>query len=246
MKKLVLFLCSALIIGFNSCNSDEPLVDDGGNPIPTQRKITKIEIVGYDGILKSTATFNYNNKGQWIAYQLVRNNEDNDLREKFSISYIQNTIIVKNDIPDRFSEDNISRTMTLNNKGQIITNTDIYDSYTYNNDYLIGMTLDGRDYVSFEYSNGNLIKCKEGNYTYNITYTDIEDKIGLNIIPFDYNDGDCKMSPNNPLYQFGFFGKKSKNLIKSVSNGLKYTYKLDQEGYVTEIDIPNIIYKIYY
>ncbi|MDU1904833.1 MAG: leucine-rich repeat protein [Dysgonomonas sp.] len=71
MKKLLLFLCSALIIGFISCSSEEPFIDDDINSgIPTKLDISQNQLsFSKDG---GENIINITSDGKWI----LTNNDD--------------------------------------------------------------------------------------------------------------------------------------------------------------------------
>jgi len=248
MKKITFTLLIALLVGFNSCSSDDP-INNGGNPNSTQRKITKIEKLNQQGTVFSTEIFTYDSQGRWIKSEET---SDNQVKTK-TLSYSANSISFRDNY---YNEET---TFELN-KNIIISRGDkTYDKYHYSNGYLSRIGTGG--YADFTYSNGNLIKVVEddGDSYYDITYTDYPDKLGINIFEPNYNDGDLDVRPNNPLYQFGYFGKKSNNLIKTIKgkyyNGntdtYNYSYNFDNEGYVTEMIMqggyPSYIkYKFYY
>ncbi|MDU1905166.1 MAG: DUF4595 domain-containing protein [Dysgonomonas sp.] len=224
MKKLISIILSVLVL--YSCSSDDPLTDTGGNSKP-QRRITKIERSNIYG--NRTETFSYDSQGRWIGYKRIYS--DGEVLTE-TLSYSGNTII--------YSGDNFS-TVTFELKNNVIVsrskkNNNGSTPYLYSNGYWMKI---GEDYGDFEYTNGNLTKVIEGGAIYNITYTDYPDKMGFCPYEVSYNDTAIGNNPANILYQFGYFGKKSKNLIESVSSTwgdkMNYSYKFDNEGYVTEI-----------
>jgi len=248
MKKFTFTLLTVLLIGLYSCSSDDPLTDTGGNSNTSQRKITKIEKLNQQGTIFSTEILTYDSQGRWIKSEETA---DNQVKAK-TISYSANTITFRDNY---YNEETI---FGLKNNLIVSRGDESYDSYHYSNGYL--SRIGTGSYADFEYSNGNLSKVVEddGDSYYNITYTDYPDKIGINIFEPSYNDGDLEVRPNNPLYQFGYFGKKSNNLIKTVKgryyNGntdtFTYSYSFDSEGYVTEMiaqgGYPSYIKYIFY
>jgi len=249
MKTITLTLLTVLFIGLYSCSSDEPF-DNGGNSNPPERKITKIEKLNQQGTIFSTEILTYDNQGRWIKSEET---EDNEVKTK-TVSYSANTITFRDNYYNEETVFELKNNLIVS-RGE---SQDI-DKYQYSNSYLSRIGTGG--YADFEYSNGNLTKVVEddGESYYNITYTDYPDKIGINIFEPDYNDGDLEVRPNNPLYQFGYLGKKSNNLIKTIKgryyNGntetFNYSYSFDTEGYVTEMiaqgGYPSYIkYKFYY
>lgn len=235
MKKILLFVCSALLIGFSSCSSDD---DNGDSPLTPSKKLSKIEVYDDNGELYEVQNLTYDNQGRWIKTEYIErlygidpsNRPENNIR---TLTYSDNTI--------KYSGDGYTEIFTLKNNlivsRQEEGSTDIYN-YQYSNGYL---TKIGQDYADFEYTDGNLTKSKEyRNYT--ITYTNIPDKLGFSIFEPSFNDGAIDVYPDNPLYQFGYYGNRSKNLIESIKSnystmdGYSCSYILDKDGYVSEME----------
>lgn len=259
MKQLFTCLYVILLCAFNSCSSDDEN-NDSSNPKPIfpLKKLSKIEEVNDNKVLY-TYNFIYDN-GKWIKYIGNRNNEDILF---FTLSYDSNTITLKDELRDENDKGNTSQIFTLNNKGQIISGVDpsggsVSMGFGYENDYL---TIFRANFINYEYSSDILTKAISKNFgEYIIKYTDIEDKIGFNVISVTGNGGRVSVSFNNPLYQLGYFGKRSKYLVQSIKaqyldETLVYNYELDKEGYVTEVSISSsgtwgsggvTSYKIYY
>ena len=236
MKKILLFVCLALLMGFSSCSSDD---DNGDLPQNPSKKLSKIEVYDDNGDLLYIETFSYDNQDRWIKSELeLQRWYTNDPEYKpekriRTLSYTNNSI--------KYSDDGYTEIFTLKNNLIVSRHeegsTDIYN-YQYSNGYL---TKIGEDYADFEYTNGNLTKSKEyRNYT--ISYTNIPDKLGINIFEPSFNDGSINVYPDNPLYQFGYYGNRSKNLIESIKSnyssmdGYSCSYTLDKNGYVTEME----------
>lgn len=253
MKKILLFVCSAFLIGFSSCSSD-----DEEEPEFNYRfgnTITKIEQYDRQGKLIGTEVFTYTDdeEGKWIISDYIDN-------EVGSITSIREYLLSKNGKTIKYFKD-IGRADSESEVFNIVDNRivsrcdtdsrdDIYN-YSYSNGYLTSI---GNDYARFEYSGNNLVKSiEEGTYT--ITYTDILDNVGFSIFDVGFNDGAIQVYPNNPFYQRGYLGKVSRNLIKSIrgndGTNISYSYKIDNEGYILEMieegNYPEYMkYKFYY
>ncbi len=249
MKKITTLILSVFII--YSCSSEDPLTDTGGNSKP-QRRITKIETTGT--YRNRTETFSYDNKGRWIDHKEKWNDDYNNSMRVYTLTYSENVITYAGKyIENEYQADYDIDTFEL--KNNIIVSRNNKTPYRYSDGYWVQI---GENYADFEYSNGNLTKVIEGGAIYNITYTDYPDKMGFCPYEVSYNDTAIGNNPVNILYQFGYFGKKSKNLIESVSSTwgdkMNYSYKFDNEGYVTEIVeketyqgiTETTTYKIYY
>lgn len=240
MGKSLIYLYAIILCVFNACSSDD--ISD-----PADKKISRIESILNNGSESSTEYFSYDNQGRWIKSELKKS-YNNYIHTK-TLSYSGNTITYD----DGWGYDIITFKINNNRITSRGDNSEL-DNYKYSNGYLVAI---GTDYAEFQYSGENLVNVTEYN-TYSITYTEYEDKVGFNIFDVDYNDGGVKACFNNSLYQFGCFGKKSKNLIKSIKMNdktiLEYNYELNNDGYVTEvteIDTSNstpyyATYKIYY
>lgn len=253
MKTITLTFLSVLILLLNSCSSDDPLTDDNGGNSKPQRRITKIETIST--YRNTTETFSYDKQGRWIEHIEKWNNDYNNSMRVYTLTYSENVITYSGKyIENEYQADYDIDTFEL--KNNIIISRNNKTPYHYSNGYWVQI---GESYGDFEYTNGNLTKVIEGKgesgeKTYIITYTDYPDKMGFCPYETSYNDTAIGVNPANILYQFGYFGKKSKNLIKSINNSTSYSYKFDNEGYVTEIveketyqgttDITT--YKIYY
>jgi len=257
MKKLVLFVCSALIIGFNSCSSDDPLTDNGGgNSNSSHKRITKIDSNQQKGAKLTSFHYTYDSKGQWIEYLWKK---DNGSRiNNSSLTYSGNTIIQK-DYDDENSLTTI--TYTLNNQNLIISQIGDPHSvnsnweYKYDNGFLknIYYLSEGKVYISIElgYTDGNLTSWKESKGRhYSFIYSDIENKTGLNISPIieDFNSEHPKIRLDiMPLIQQGYFGKLSKNLVKEIREEntiysyiqMAYDYTLNNDGLVDRFYLKN-------
>lgn len=238
MKKIFALVCSALLIGFSSCSSDDEM--DNSLQFPS-KKLTKIEVYDDNKELALIETFTYDNQGRWIKseYDLKQWNSTDpsyepEIRTE-TLTYSNDKIIFTDAI---YADKEV---FTVKDNRIVSRYTTGYeedvDTYHYSNGYLVKI---GEDYADFEYTNGNLTKSKEYQ-TYTITYTNIPDKLGFSIFEASYNDGAINVYPNNPLYQFGYFGKRSKNLIESINSnyspldGYSYSYELDKDGYVSEM-----------
>lgn len=232
-------MCSALVLGLYSCSSDDK---EDAIELPS-KKLSKVESYGDDGTLWDEETFSYDAQGRWIksvTESKTWTSDGSDPNYKpdpvvQTLSYSGDKITYSFLGYDKYTEE-----FTLKNN-RLYSRDDEY-IYHYENGYLMRIS---DDYANFSYSDGNLVKIieEDGESEYTITYTDDIDKLGINIFEASYNDGDVDIRYNNPLYQFGYFGKKSKNLISTIksryNNGKTDTmycsYKFDSEGYVTEM-----------
>jgi len=252
MRKITFLLFTVFILF--SCSSDDPITDNGSSSKP-QRRIAKIETFHESSswMYHATEIFTYDSQGRWIRSEYNRTDGDSNYGYTNILSYSENTIIFKE------VESSTNEKIFKVNKNLIVSREDAkwhdIDEYHYSNGYLtrIGEDKDN-PYAKFEYTNGNLTKVDEGlEGISTITYTDYPDKMGFSTYSASYNDGAVELTLNNILYQFGYFGTKSKNLIKSI-NTTSYSYKFDSEGYVTEVvevyiyqgKTETSTYKIYY
>jgi len=272
MKKFLLFVCSALVIGFNSCSSDDPLVDnEKGSQNYAYKNITKIDSNWEKGKIVSSYNYTFNSKGDWIDY--LWKHENGKRINNSSLTYSGNTIIQK-DYDDENSLTTI--TYTLNNQNLVVSQTgDPYNKYSYReyeyeNGYLKNIYYNYKDevevWIELEYTNGNLTSWKESTGRhFSFIYSDIENKTGLNISPLLEDFGFSSMHPTInipllPLSQKGYFGKLSRNLLKEVWNKNKtnvpaqaiYEYTFDTNGLVDKLYWKNGInyvkeeFKFYY
>lgn len=268
MKQLFIYLCAITLCVFTSCSSDNDDEDEDKNdniiqhPMP-ERKISKIEYLSSDGIVTDTEYITYKDN-RWTKSVIKR--EFNDYQQITTISYRSKAIIITSNRYDSRLEK--SETFALNDKGYIISRNG-YEGHSstfhYENGYLRSIDAYNSNYSArFNYSNENLVNIVDGiedKHEYIITYSNIEDKMGINFIPVYYED--VIITFNNPLYQFGYFGKKSQYLAKSIKNIDNneitiFDYELDSEGYVIAVNITttwisgtieynaNSGYKIYY
>jgi len=261
MKKLLLFVCSALLIGLTSCSSDEPLVDGGeDNSNTTFKCITKIDSYWKNGILSSSYHYTYDSKGKWIEYLWKDEDEDGHRINNSSLTYSDNTIIQK-----KYDDENSLTTITytLNNQNLIISQIgDTYNKnskweYKYENGYLKNVHFTYKDEVDvsleLSYTNGNLTTWKESTGRhFSFVYSDIENKSGINISPIATNYVQIPLEPAisidmMPLVLRGYFGKLSKNLIKemreenTIYSPTKYIYDytFNNNGLVDKLFLNN-------
>lgn len=241
---------AALFLGLNACSDD-----DGGSDIPQtpSKKLVKIEVYDDNNDLSYVETFTYDNQGRWIRSERDLKQwlgEKPDMRVR-TLTYSDNNILYSDSYKNYnevFEIDN-NKIKSRYREGN---EEDVY-TYHYSDSYLVKI---GEDYADFEYTAGNLTKYN-GYWKYEITYTNIPDKLGLNVFEPSYTNEYIQVYPNNPLYQSGYTGKRSKNLIKTIKSNYSsldgdytYSYKLDKDGYVTEMvendSYRDNTYKFYY
>ncbi len=216
----VLFL-AALSVGFTSCDDDD---DDhvsgggtagGGTPVPgsitygsgRQELGKKLKTYDAQGRLKLTETY--------LNGRLV---------ESESIEYADGVITVTENEFDEGETSTETTIYTLNERGLVasavctekddddVTPTVRSYAYTYDQyDYLLGYSDSEKGYYDLLWENGNIVSAVSArSYSQNYTYTDQVDEKGLNDMT-TYEFGDSE----GALYGQGFFGRKSKNLVKT-------------------------------
>ncbi len=222
MKKLLLFMLPLVALSFIACDKGD---GNGGDETITGKLVKTIH---YDhGSYDSTCTFTYDSQGR-----LTKIADEYDGEESvINYTYSTNRIVADWDDGDFI--------YTLNVDGYLIKKewerSDDYIDYSYQNGYLKQAVEDSNDAADYTWENGNLVEVfwqAHGEYadtdmeTY--TYTDKENKLNLNIfevIVWDY--------PHEEEF-LKFKGASPKNLPASDSNS-SCTYKLDSDGYPTEI-----------
>lgn len=248
MNKILLFICSALLVGLGSCSDndseDNTGITTGGGY--SRKTLSRIEVYDYKDNLKSKETYLYDNKGRWIGSDLssyYTPDSEEHLSRK-TVLYSDNQIKLK-------LQDDLTNSYTRDYRYEVKDNLIIYweevgyedggYAYVYSDGYLTE-----KQGSHYEYSNGNLVEIAGKYNPHDISYTDIPNKTGFG-----------ELNSLNPLYIDGYFGKSSKNLIESTysrSGGNNYySYILDKDGYVTEMVqdyelYPKSLlkYKIYY
>lgn len=235
MRNFLLFV-SIVLLSFVGC-SDSDNEDIVKQP---SRRLVKMECFDNEGNQVRRMTFDYDHKGRWIG---STNQDDRGsyffyINGSTVVNYYGNEI----EVVRPYGRETITDIYIVDNN--IITaKKESYKSskYEYEDGYLIRV---GEDYKlnEYEYTNGNLTKVSEMDdaYVYNVKYTDIPDKMGVNMFDILNPSIIVSVTPENPFYQLGYLGKRSKCLIHSVSdkydnNPITYSYILDQEGYVQEM-----------
>ncbi|WP_101689416.1 DUF4595 domain-containing protein [Dysgonomonas massiliensis] len=238
--KYLLALFTVVML-FTACSDDE----DNSNIGYPSKTLKQVDIFNEEDHLIKSIYLYYNDKGQWIKSKYEEYEETYIYTYNTTLSYTDDKILYTS-TSEHWDGGTVEFAIKEN---RIITATRFgdVDYYTYSDGYLSQIGSSDKVYDRFEYTNGNLTRSfnvDEGSL--NLKYTNTPDRLGINIIGY-YTD---TFDPASPLYQFGYFGKRSKNLIKSIGK-TNYSYTLDNEGYVTEIKIEYgsgaiRIYKLYY
>lgn len=230
MNKILLFICSALLVGLGSCSDNDSEENTGTTTGGgySRKTLSRIEVYDYKDNLKSKETYLYDNKGRWIGSDLSSYNtsDSEEYLSKKTVLYSDNQIKLK-------LQDDLTNSYTRDYRYEVKDNLIVsweevrYEEGRYTYSYSDGYLIEKGD-SHYEYSDGNLVEIASKSFSYDITYTDIPNKTGFG----ERNNLD-------PLYVNGYFGKSSKNLIKSTlsDSGDKniFTYVLDKDGYVTEM-----------
>lgn len=247
MNNILLFACSALLVGLSSCSDNDSEENTGTTGGGYSRKaLSRIEIFDYKDNLKSKETFLYDDKGRWIGSDRSSyyTPDPEEHLSKSTVLYSDNQIKLK-------LQDDLTNSYTRDYRYEVKDNLIVsweevrYEEGRYTYVYSDGYLTEKRG-SHYEYNNGNLVEIAGKSFSYDITYTDIPNKTGFG-----------ELNNLDPLYINGYFGKSSKNLIKSTlsDSGDKnnYSYVLDKGGYVTEIlkereryPESTLKYKIYY
>ena len=261
-----------MLLGFAACSSsdDDNDFDEKDHP---KRKVSKIETyVGWgvdDDVVSYTEYFTYDKDGRWTKYRRDgkigdRHGQNIGTIYSFILDYRNDLISLK----ERFVlEENFpivhEKDMNINGQGYISKTTEEFDAYYYENKNLVSVDHEGEEALSYVYEGDQVVGCDFFGNKIKITYTTIENKMNFGLVPLQYEDSAFDFTFNNPLAQFGLFGKQPKYLVKTIvfnynasTTTINYRYIVDNEGFVTEVrkeerwssnnDVDIEVCKIYY
>lgn len=256
-------LALVLCVNFVSCGGDDDITDPDGNPTG---KVTKrlVELkfeeiheggsgvtrISYDGdkvskISEAYASYEGYYKSLW------------EYNFNYTTDGVIGTCTHSNTYPEHWTD---TIYYTLNDKGYIVQeqvkNEDCITEYSYYGDYLSSISYkwssDAYQYNSnnlrsmgsqtYQYDSNNLRI--SGNHFEEMTYTDIPNLGGL-FLDYDY-DGLAEYFDNYLLAYARLLGKAPKYLPKqgkyksTFSPGQTYEYELDEDGYVTKVEVKDI------
>ena len=230
MKKIFVFLISALTLGVSSCSDN----GDGPSKPSTKMLLTGIESTYSDGSVRSVfSDFTYDSDGKILSYKVSNGSSDADT---YTYSYSSSSIVRKCD----GKSDGV---YSLSNGKITATNSD--DKYSYTGNQLTKWVEDDSYSIIYTWENGNPIRetVKYGNgddYITNYTYNDSPCYIGfLTQLKKAMNTDIMGGSAFDPfLQQCGFYGDLPRNLVSGcVIDGVEWTldYEFNNNGYPTKI-----------
>jgi hypothetical protein len=204
----------------------------------TTKRITKITVQGEEYTYNYTLSYD----AQGRITKVVPDNS-----EIFGITkceYTKKTFrIYKNDI---------FVSCSLNKHGYIINSKDgdfpimlIGDIY-YNEKGQLLSIRNGDEKMLFKWENGDMVKINFENEQINVSYTSLENKNQFGLF-LKIEEENC--TPVFPYYSL--LGKATRHLPASIGQGeekISYNYKIDEDGFVTEIAIiyPNNSKTVFY
>lgn len=196
-----------------SCSKDNNQTPDGKNECLIE--ILDKDITD-DGLLNFT--YDSENRVNKIEFKFDETQWGGDYTmEESNISYSPAKIVVTGDGSTIF---------TLDEKERVVKSTTTGYSnpvnYTYNSEGYIETSITGHRITTYNYLNGNLISfvSEYNNYYLIKEVVNIEYDLNGHYVPYSYNfwttlsDG---FHSDQLLYEQGYFGKKSKNLITKVT-----------------------------
>ena len=204
----------------------------------TTKRITKITVQGEEYTYNYTLSYD----AQGRITKVVPDNS-----EIFGITkceYTKKTFrIYKNDI---------FVSCSLNKHGYIINSKDgdfpimlIGDIY-YNEKGQLLSIRNGDEKMLFKWENGDMVKINFENEQINVSYTSLENKNQFGLF-LKIEEENC--TPVFPYYSL--LGKATRHLPASIGQGeekISYNYKIDEDGFVTEITMiyPNNSKTVFY
>lgn len=244
-KLILAVLMMALCFNFVSCSDDD---DNGGtNPDVPKMRVTKIELKSNDQDIR--ATMNYVYSGDKVSNISITASGDDipwsgsgSMKPwTFEFTYQGDKVTITQTNDNFYDYGSITDVWTLNEDGFVESSENTKCSYS--NGYLQSIKVGSDVEATFTFKAGNLVSYLfYGDGYENVSYTNIPNIGGLyiafrdddNVYPFSCGAGDiCFFS--------GLMGKATTNLPEKSSNGsdeyLKFSYKLDDNGYVLETSI---------
>lgn len=220
----------AVSVNFAACGSDDDDDDDGS---VNGSRIVSITTTWTDDEDVEVRRFDYDNAGRIIkvTYDYSYADEDND----YTTYEYSDSKIIETEYED---DDVFSNEYTLTDgkitsckkqrimSGKTYTMGEEYYEYDDNN-YMTQARSINQNGIStsqstYYWEDGNLVAITQKNNSYamtvNYTYTDINASAG-------YNTPDIGYDGEHVLYNQGYFGTKSKNLIKSEGSD-EYNYEM--------------------
>lgn len=255
---LAAMMAAALSFNFMACSDDdEPNGGNGGGSGSgdATKRLTRIFVQCPNGDTNNETTFKYDNEGRVteMAITYEHHNDGEIWKDTYSYSYSGNNATIStiyyegNETEGEYTTES---NYTLNDKGYVTSGTETRLSseqtrqytFSYTDDY---MTLATESYDELTYEEKNQI-ISDGQILPHdwdaVEYTDIPNKGNLF---FHYaNESDIFDSFEYfELYWVNLAGKAPAYLPQSVTDsfegGWHFSYKLDDEGYATEVTITN-------
>lgn len=252
---LAAMMAAALSFNFMACSDDDEPNGGGGSASgDATKRLTKMYIQSaYDG--NNTLEIAYDGQGKVSTLTLLWEHDDESWKDTYTYSYNGNNV----SIAGRIYEGNVSEgeytiesTYALNDKGYVTSGSSVSNGHTdeytfaYTNDYMTlateisnyGSNVQEQEYKHSITSDGLI----QPDGLDGIEYTEIPNK-GNFFIQYAFEADIFDGFYFYELYWANLLGKATEYLPEKTWHGrneqFNYSYKLDDEGYVTSFTITN-------
>lgn len=255
---LAMLTAMALSVNFVSCSDDDEPGGGGSGSGDATKRLVKIFVQSPEGDANNEVVFQYDNEGRVSEMAVNCDHHSGDSwTDTYAYSYNGNEVTVNVSIYEGSSdydfEENFSTiTYTLNSKSYVETGSEIESNggenqyiFHYTDDYLTGVTeveeYDGRTHTHETEKNQIVSDGQILPYDWDaVEYTDIPNKANF----FFHYSNEVDIFDTYEffeLYWANLAGKAPKYLPKKVTDRLEgdwnFDYKLDDDGYVEQINI---------